>query len=348
MTFFRSLSFLTAGLAAAIGMASPPAQADDVADFYKGKTITYVVSAGPGGMYGLYGRTIIEHMGKHIPGNPNMVIQYMPGSGGYKAANYLYNAAPQDGTYIAMLLKDLPVAQLLEPQGVKFDMARMNWIGNVTDVPNVITMFHTAPATTLDGVRKTEVAMGSTGVQDPEMATNLIMLNKLIGTKFKIIPGYRGVTDIDKALESGELHGRGGSLQSWTARKGEWIKDGKVNFLVQIGLEKTPELPASVPLMTDLGGTEEEKEILRFMSTGTRIGRSMFTLQDVPPDRVAALRKAFDETMKDPAFLADVEKRKIVVNPMSGGKLQKLIVDLVNTPKPMVDKIRGILEEDKS
>ncbi|MEQ9362156.1 MAG: hypothetical protein RLO05_10670, partial [Rhodospirillales bacterium] len=183
MRFGNTMNGLVAGVAAAVALAvSAPASADDVADFYKGKTITYVVSAGPGGMYGLYGRTLIDHLAKHIPGQPKMVIQYMPGSGGYKAANYLYNVAPQDGTVIAMLLKDLPVAQLLEPKGVKFNMADMNWIGNVTDVPNVITMFHTAPATTLDGVKGKEVAMGTTGMQDPEMATNLILLNKFTGT----------------------------------------------------------------------------------------------------------------------------------------------------------------------
>lgn len=319
------------------------AAADAVADFYRGKTITYVVSAGPGGMYGLYGRTFTQHLSKHLPGNPEIIVQYMPGSGGFKAANYLYNVAPKDGTYIAMLLKDLPVAQLLEPKGARFDMSKVNWIGNITDVPNVLAMYHKAPATTLEGIRKTEVFMGTTGKQDPEMALNLILLNKFTGTRFKLISGYRGVSDIDKALEAGELHGRGGSLASWLTRKPEWVKEGKVKFLVQIGLSKTPKLPESVPLLSDLGTTDEEKAILKFMSAAVRIGRSVFTMQNVPEDRVAALRKAFDMTMNDPAFLAEAKKRALDINPMSGIELQKVIKDVVETPKPMVNKIRAAL-----
>lgn len=339
----RMKRLLAAALSTIATAGTASAQTDPVADFYRDKVVRFVVAAGPGGMYGIYGQLLTQHWSRHIPGKPTFIMDYKPGAGGILAGNYMYNVAPKDGSYVGMLLKDLPVAQVIEPDAAKFDMSKMQWIGNVSDVPNVIAVYHKAPVTTLEGAKTTELAMGSTGAHDPEMSLNLLLLNSILGTKFKIVPGYKGAPDIDKAIEIGEVHGRGGSLQSWMTLRPDWIKENRLHFLAQIGLKPARYVPPGVPMIFDLGRTAEEKEILRFMSTPTEFGRSIHVPPGVPAHIVAALRRAFDATMSDPEFLADAKARNLDVNPTTGEELQRLITNIVQTPPATIERIRKML-----
>jgi tripartite-type tricarboxylate transporter receptor subunit TctC len=335
---------VAAGLAAAVASvgALPVAAATDaVANFYRGKQIKLVVSAGAGGSYGLYARLLAEYIGKHIPGNPSVVTQFMPGGGGTKASNYLHNAAPRDGTYMGMVLQNVPMFQFLRPRGAKFDVTKWQWIGNMSTLRTTLAVWHTAPATTIAAAKKAQVIMGATG-NSSETFMNPTLLNALIGTKFKVIKGYRGVADIDKALEAGEVQGRGGSWLSWKARKAQWIKDGKIIQILQVGLDPDPDLP-DVPLMSSLAENDLQRRVFEYMAFSTRFGRSAFFPPGVPKDRLAAMRIAFQKTMKDPEFLAAAKSRNAIIEPMSAAEVEENVRKTANAAPEILGTIRKAL-----
>ena len=234
------------------------ASAQSVADFYKGKTIQIVVGFGAGGGYDLYARALGRHLGKHVPGNPNVVVQNMEGAGSVRAANYVYAGSPQDGTVIAAVNQNAPMYQLLGGAGAKFEAAQLQWLGSMTNSNGTVYTWHTSGIKTLDDAKLKEVPMGAVGAQsDSVIFPNLI--NELLGTKFKPITGYAGSTQIHLAMERGEVMGRGGN--SWASVQTanlSWIKENKINMLVQVGFEKEPELP-DVPLLLDLVKDEDRQ-----------------------------------------------------------------------------------------
>ena len=334
MSFKRVRTAL--GLAAgALALGTAATASADVAGFYKDRTVTIVVPAGLGASLGLYGRLLAEHWGNHIPGKPTVIVQSRPGGGGTKGAAYVYNAAPKDGTVVAEVLAPSVLAPIL--RNVKFDATRFQWLGSITQRPSVVSVFHNAPATTLEGVKKTEVIMGSTGFGSETYLMPKLM-NHLLGTRFKIVKGYKGGASINKAMAQGEVHGRMNYWTGWTTIKNDWLKTGKLKHLIQYG-PRIPELP-DVPSIGDLVTSEDGKKMIRFIEVCELIGMGFWVAPGVPEDRVAALRTSFMATMKDPAFLADAEKRRAPVAPISGTELVKLVNDGLKVSPELVAKMK--------
>ena len=312
------------------------------AELFTGKTISVYAGAGPGTTYSRYARLIAVHMARHLPGNPKMILQNMPGAGGTKAAIHLAKVAPQDGSALLVPHSNLPLSKVLYPDRLKFDISKFHWLGTITPVSSVVALWHEAPATTLEGAKKTELFVGTTG-KGAETYQVPVIMNKLLGTKFKPIAGYKGIGGMDKAIEKGELHGRGGSLLSWTARKPGWIKDGKIRFIVQIGLTKSPELPDSLPLLMDLAKNDADREVLQLLSSAGAVGRSLVAPPGVDAARAAALKAAFVATMSDKAFLADTKKQNLAVAPLSSAEIQAIVEKTVNTPDALAKRIRSAI-----
>ena len=335
---------VAAGLPLCLSLALPAAQAQSVADFYRGKQITMGIPSSPGGDYDLRARMVSRFIGKHIPGNPTLVPKNMPAGVGLEAMNWLYNIAPRDGTAVEIAVATMVSNQAMGGQGVQFDAARFNWIGNTTDSPDVVTSWYTTGVETVADAQAKELVVGAPGTATPS-AYYPLMMNALLGTKFKIITGYPGGNDVNFAMERGEVGGRGSnSWASWKATKPDWLKDHKIFQLVQIGLKKSPDLP-DVPLLMDLGKTDRDRAMLRFISAGTAFSRAFVTTQEVPADRLAALRAAFDATMKDPEFLAEADKINMDLSPSTGAEVQKIVADLIATPKDVVMATKAILDK---
>ncbi|MFM2129915.1 MAG: hypothetical protein RL477_1461 [Pseudomonadota bacterium] len=325
---------VAAGLFAGVA-AFAPAQAED---FYKGKTITLVISAGPGGGYASYVLTTTAHMKKHIPGNPEFVRQHRQGAGGVVAANYLYNAAKRDGTVMAIIHRGaVSTSAVFREKGVKYDPRNFSWIGSITKETSLCVSYHTSPVKTFDDLFSKELIVGGLGPGgDTDVYPNIF--NNLFGTRFKLITGYNQGTAITLEMERGEVQGRcGWSWSSIEATQPAWITEKKINFLGISGLSRDPEIPASVPLIGDLAKTQREKDILELAFAPLEMARPLLAPPQVPADRLRILRAAFDKTMKDPEFLAEAKKRKLDVSPISGAELAQLITRLMDKPADIVN-----------
>jgi tripartite-type tricarboxylate transporter receptor subunit TctC len=332
-----------AGAAAALATAvsahslSLPAQAQPVEEFYKGKTIELIIGYSPGGGYDAYARLIARHLGNHIPGKPAIVPKQMPGAGSRAAAQYVFNVAPKDGTVLATVDQSMAVQQAMGDPSIKFDCNKFIYIGNPSVENNTIVTWHTSGVKTIEDAKTKEIPMGSTGSNTSSQY--VLALNALAGTKFKVIAGYPGGNDINLAMEKGEVAGRGSnSWASWKATRPHWLAEKKINILAQVGLKKTPDLP-DVPLLMDLVSSPDDKAALKMLSAPTTIGRPIFTTPDVPADRVKALRAAFDAMLRDPAFLEDAKKAKLDIEPVSGEELQRIVAEIIATPKPIADRL---------
>lgn len=319
------------------------ARADTVADFYRGKTMQMIIATSPGGDYDTRGRLLARHMGRLIPGDPVIVAQNMPGGVGIAAANHMANAAPRDGTVLHMLMQNMPAHQAIGGQGVKFDTRKLIFIGNTTDTPNVINSWHTTGIKTIEDVRRRELVVGAAGTATPA-AYYPAALNAMAGTKFKIVTGYPGGNDVNLAMEKGEVGGRGSnSWASWKSSRPQWLAEKKIDILVQIGLKRHPDLP-NVPLLFELASNDADREVLRFISADTAISRSVVTTPEVPAERVAALRKAFMETMKDPQFVAEAEKMQVDISPLTGEEAQAVADRIVAAPPEVIARAKVLLE----
>jgi tripartite-type tricarboxylate transporter receptor subunit TctC len=338
---------LTALLAVPVILASAvPATADPVADFYRGKTLQMVIGVSAGGDYDLRARLLARHMSKHIPGNPKIVPQNMLGAGGLVAANWLANVAPKDGTALLAISSNLPVAQAIGLDGVKYDTRRFSYIGNTTDSPNVINSWHTTGVTRIEQVKEKEFVVGATGRSSGSYYYPAA-LNSFAGTKFKIVYGYRGGADVNIAMERGEVGGRGSNLwASWKSTRPQWLAENKIHMLVQIALKRNPELK-DVPLMQDLVTNELHKQVLTFISADTAIARSIVTTPDVPAERVAALRQAFDAAMKDVALLKEADQAQQDISPTTGAEAQEVANSIVNASPEVVAEAKKILGDGK-
>lgn len=333
-------SIATMSFCAVTGLGAA-AYADSVSDFYDGKTVRFYIGASPGGGYDLYMRTLVQHMGKRMPGKPNPIVVNMPGSGGVKASNYVYNVAPRDGTAIITPFWTHPLFQLIRPRGIKFDMSKMRWIGNMAALNSmVVVMGHVAK--TLEDTTKKEIVVAASG-KGSETYIFPKFLNSAIGSRFKIVTGYRGTAKMTNAMESGEAHARGGSWQSWNVIRPHWIGTDKISVLVQAGLTPHPD-PAvrSVPMLVDVVSAEY-KPIAALLSAPVAMARIVGTPPNVPNKRIMALRKIFMETMKDPAFLADAKKRKMDLDVLTGEQVEANIAKLMKTPKPILKRTAEIL-----
>lgn len=325
-------------------LAATRLQADPVADFYKGKNITFYIGYSAGGGYDVYARIVAQHMQRHIPGNPKILAKNTPGAGGRIAAGYLYNIAPKDGTALCTSDQSLALQQALGDKSIKFDTTKFIYIGNPNAGNNVVTLWHTAGIRSVDDAKKKVTVMGSTGRNTS--AYYPLVMNALLGTKFRVLIGYRGGSHINLAMEKGEVDGRGSNnWASWKSTKPDWLKNKLVNIIAQVGPKREADLP-DVPLLTDLTTNEEDRKVMELLSAPVAIGRPIFTTPNVPEDRVKALRAAFDKTMKDPAFLADAKKIDLEIDPVSGAEMQRIVANIVATPKPIVSKLGKIIASE--
>jgi len=333
-----------AALTGALIVACAPAAADPVADFYKGKQIRFVVRTTPGGDYDQYSRLLARFMGKYIPGNPQFVVVNMPGGGGITAANYMAQVAPRDGTVIGIVSQGIPSDQALgmSPQ-LKADLREFNWIANVVHSNSLLVVWHTSPAKTIEDAKRRVTTIGTTGAGSVSVQFPAFY-NNVLGTRFKIVFGYPGGQHIDLAMERGEVEGRGANPYSgWMASKPTWIPQKLIIPLIQAGVEKEPALP-DVPLIVDQPVKPEDKPLLHFMAQASAVGRPLATTPGVPAERVAALRAAFAATVKDPEFIATAAQENMEIRPMTGDKLQEIIVGLLNAPQDVRDRMKVALQ----
>lgn len=336
---------VVAQLLASLALFAPTAlhAQQSVADFYRGKTIDLLIGYAPGGGYDTYARLVARHLGEFIPGKPRIVPKNMAGGGGRVVAGYIFNIAPKDGTALATADQSLVLQQAIGDPSIHFDVNRFVWIGNPSADNNTAVTWHTTGIKTIDDAKQKEVIVGATG---PNTSAQLPqVMNAILGTKFRIVSGYPGGNEMNLAMESGEIASRGSNpWASWKATKPDWVTDKKINILVQIGLTKAVDLP-DVPLLIDLAKSDEDRAVLKLISAPATIGRPIFGPPGTPPERVAALRKAFDEMVKSDAFLEDAKRERLDINPVSGADLEKIVADIVATPKAVSDKLAGIIAE---
>jgi tripartite-type tricarboxylate transporter receptor subunit TctC len=333
-------------LAALIALAGPSyvqsSHAQSPADFYARTTIRLIISADPGGNYDQIGRLLSRHLGRFIPGNPRVVAENMLGASGRVAANYLYHSAPKDGSVIALVQQSIPMGQALGESGVQYDAMRFNWIGSPVRLDETLVVWHTTGVRTIEDAKKKSVIIGATS----PTGMNFVypkLANELLGTKFKIVTGYAGATNIVLALERGEVEGRGSNPWSeWKHSRPDWVREGKIVPLMQMSLFKHPDLP-HVPLMIDLAPNDTVRSIFELVSIVGEVGRPFVTAPDVPPDRLAALRDAFRATMADPDFLADAAKSQNEIHPILSDELSELVRRVVSSPKSAVDLLKSAL-----
>jgi len=339
----RSTLSCAIACAVALGLPLPAAAQDAVADFYKGKQVAVTVGFGSGGSASLYSQVLARHMGRHMPGNPNFVVQHMPGAGGLLVTNNSANNAPRDGTLFTITDRAVPLEPLLGNPNAKFDARRFGWIGNANVEYTTCIAWHTARVKTLADAFTHELVVAGTGAE----ATAVIFpkaVNKLLGTKIKVVLGYPGSTEILLAMERGEAEGF--CAIGWTfvkLRKGDWLRDKKINVLFQMALRKHPEIP-DVPFIPDLAKTPEDRQVFEFLFTPQEFGRAFFAPPDVPPARLQALRQAFERTLKDRAFLDDADKAGLEIQYVAGDEVQKQIERVYATPKTVIERARSIAQ----
>jgi tripartite-type tricarboxylate transporter receptor subunit TctC len=317
-----------------------PAMAED---FYAGKTISISTHTGPGGGYDTYLRLLARHFPRHIPGRPSIVVINMPGAGGLLAFNQAGRVAPRDGTYLTLVSQGLLVHEATGQAGMLVSLRDFSWIGNLSQSNVVTVTWHATGITAIEDAKLRDVTVGSTGagsisVQIPNL------LNALLGTRFRIIYGYKGGAEMNLAMARGELHGRGANTwASYKASSPAEVRGGRFNVLMQIGLRKDPDL-MHAPLLNDLmAGNPVYEPIARFMSLSLTVTRPLAAPPGVPEERVRLLRRAFDETMKDAAFLADAEKVGSEIDPMGGEEVQHAVMQIMATPKDVVDRTQAII-----
>lgn len=329
-------------VAAAITVAvSDPGRADSAAAFYEGKTVSVIVGTSPGGGYDGYSRLLARHIGRHIPGNPNVVVKNMPGAGGLVAANHLYTAAPKDGTVFGTFPRGITMTPLMDhDDAVEFEAPLFNWIGSLNKAVSVCVTWHESAVKKWEDLRGSQLVLGAAG--GPRTGDYMFpaVLNKMLDAKLKVISGYPGSSELVLAIERGEVDGRcGWSWSSLKSRKADWVRDGKVNVLLQLALEKHPDLP-NVPLVMDLAETDEQRGVLKLIFARQSMGRPFAAPPGVPEDRVRALRAAFEAAVKDPAFLADAKKSRLEINTMPGEAVNALLRSVYATPEEFVVKAR--------
>jgi len=330
-------------LAVAAGLSVSAASAQSPAEFYKGKNVDLYIGYSVGGGYDVYARIVARHMGKHIPGNPTVVPKNMIGAGSLVLANWLYNVGSKEGTAFGIIGRGTGFDPLLGKKGAQFDATKFNWIGSANNEVSVCVSWHTTGITNIEQLYGKELTVGGTGASaDTDQFPRVT--NSVLGTKFKVVTGYPGGSDVGLAMERGEVMGRcGWSYSSVKTTHPNWLAEKKVNLLVQLALAKHPELP-DVPLIVDLAKNDEQKQILKIIFARQVMGRPFLAPPSVPPDRVAALRKAFMDTMNDKDFIAEAEKAQLEITPVSGDELQKLVQELYATPPQIAQKAGELLK----
>ena len=331
-----------AALALSVGAISPAIAQQPAADFYRGKTISLLIGVNVGGSYDRDARLVARHLGSHLPGNPTIVPQNMIGGGGIAMANYLQAIAAKDGTYIAMMPATLPMNQLSGMAGVRYDIAKFQWIGSV--MPIAHSAFVTWAASgirTIEDARRKEISAGASP-KGSYVYTMAALLNEFIGAKFRIVAGYQGIATVYLAMERGEVDGLGVTWGEFSVERANLVREKKINVLVQ-SAPKANDLPG-VPTLDELANSDADRGTINFLLSGNKLGRPLATPPGVPAERLAVLRTAFEETMKDPRFLKDVENSRTEFGPMTGETLQAAVDQILKTPPAWIERGKKILE----
>ncbi len=318
------------GICAALAAlaAAAPAMAQSPAEFFKGKQISYIIGYNPGGTYDIYSRIVIPHLSRHIPGQPTIVARNMPGVASLKAASFLANQAPRDGTAIGMISQAVALEQVLKNPAVDFDVRALGWLGRLASVVETTVAWHTSPVKTLKDAQTMELIIGATSARSTSDSMPKLM-NSLGGAKFNVVLGYQGTTGAMLAMERGEVQGSHATVENLLLGKPDWVKDKKISILVQYSQRRHPAFP-DVPAMVEVAKSSDDRQLLALYGSTAEIGRAIMTPPGLPKDRLAALQKAFSDMAKDTAFVAEVEKRKMEFDPMSGEDLFKLIQETLN------------------
>lgn len=336
------------GVAVVAALQLSAAVAHAQSNVYADKQISLLIGTTAGGGYDAYGRLVARHIGRHIPGQPTVVAKNMPGAGGLASANYLYNRAPKDGTEILIVQNGLPFERLfqtLSPDGKNalFDATKFGWIGSATQTVFVTVTWHASGVRTLkDAMLKETILGASTPSADSYILA--MLSNNLLGTRFKVVHGYAGATEVSLAVENGEVQGEAG--KDWTtltATKPQWIRDRMINILVQMGMKPHPDL-TDVPMAIELAKSAEDKQIMEVVFAKYGMARPFFTAPGVPPDRLALLRRAFDATMSDPAVIAEAAKLGMEVSPVRGEQVEAMVAKMMATPDSLAARARDVLK----
>jgi len=327
-----------AGAMAAIAFqgAAVKAQPSDVS--FAGQRVNLLVSFAPGGTYGLYARLVSEHLGKHLPGSPTVIVQHLPGAGGITASNRLYNISEKDGLTVGMLLKDIALAQIVNADTVRFDARKFNWVGSINQYYSVIMTWAESGADSIETAKKREVIMASSG---PSHHGTILAnaMNEILGTRFRSISGYDNAGAMHLAMERGEVHGRMGSWESIKTGRANWLREKKIHLIVQSGFAKSSDLP-NVPLLLDLVQAKADRQVLELIDSGAVVGWSLTLPPDVPAARVAAWRAAFERLVKDPALLADAKKLNADIDHKSGAEITALMERVLASPPEVFERVR--------
>lgn len=321
-----------------VGVTADRALSSSASSDFTGKTISLYIGSDAGGGYDFYGRLFARHFGQHVTGKPKVVPQNMPGAGSLRAANFLYNAAPKDGTALGIITQTVALEEMLGTPGVQYQASRFNWIGRLTPNIDVSVTWHTSAGKDIESSKRHIIPVAGTG-QGNVAEVMPRVLNEIVGTKFQVVAGYKGANAAMLAMERGEVDGAATSWANLKISKRDWLNEKKINIVVQYTPERHPELP-DVPALIELGSTAEDKQVLALYGSTAVIGRSFTTTPDVPADTLAILRNGFDAMVLDAAFLSEVEKGKLEFEPMAGVQLQSVIANSRNVSDAVKERAR--------
>jgi tripartite-type tricarboxylate transporter receptor subunit TctC len=323
---------------AALLAAAGDAVAQPVEQFFARKTVTVTIGYTAGGSYDLYGRMVARHLGKHIPGQPSVIAQNMPGAGSLKAANYLYEVAPKDGTALGVIVESAALEQALANPAAQYDAAKFAYLGRVATSNNIFMQWHTAKVQSLDDAKRMESSLAGTG---PGSIAETVprLLNALVGTRFKLVSGYPASTEGMLAMERGEVEGSSSSWAAVKVGKQAWLRESKIKIILQTTPERIAELPAT-PSLGEIGDNAEDKQVFALYASGSAIGRSVLAPPGIPAERVQALRSAFQTMVKDPEFVADIQRLNVELDPLPGERVGELVARTLNVPAAVRERAK--------
>jgi len=319
-----------------------PASAQSSAGYYAGKQVKMIIGLGTGGGYDLWGRMLARHIGRHLPGNPSVIAQNMEGAGSFRAASYMANQAPRDGTVMALIARDASLGPITGNSGAQFDPTRFSWLGTTTTETNVCIAHRSAPVKSVQDLMARELLVGDNGA-GTGTGNYPKALNQLLGLKFKIIRGYSSSADVVLAMERGEVEGYCESLESVIGKRPDWIPSKTINVLFQGGVKPDPSL-SGVPFINDLAKSPDDRRAIEFLYAGQGIGRPFFAPPGLAPEVYRMLRTAFDATMRDPEFVAEAQQRKLTLAPENGEYMAQLIERIYATPRPVVERVAALIK----
>jgi tripartite-type tricarboxylate transporter receptor subunit TctC len=314
------------------------AHAEPVAQFFARRTVTITIGYTAGGSYDLYGRLVARHLGKHIPGEPTVTAQNMPGAGSLKAANYLYGIAPKDGTALGVVVESAALEQALANPAVQYDAARFTYIGRIATSNNIFMQWHSAKVQSLEQAKHMESSLAGTG---PGSIAETVprLLNALIGTKFRLISGYPASSEAMLAMERGEVEGASSSWAAVKVGKKAWLRENKIAIILQTTPERSAELPQT-PSLGEIGDSAEDKQVFALYTGGSAIGRSVLAPPGIPAERAKLLRDAFDAMTKDPDFLTELQKLDVELDPLAGEQVAQLVARTLDVPQTVRERAK--------